>query len=216
MRSRCGFRRPTASSSSPRRRSRRPGADEGALRLFRTGHDAARHRRARSRPGSRRSGARGLAARHRPLARRRACSPASRRRATRPPSPRSPRPRSAAPTTRSTSARARPSSRRRCRTSGGARTTSSSPRRSRPACCPASRAARSLRSPGGPATAIREGSFTLPTLLRADGGVHELGGARDHAGGRRRRPRDPARRGRARRLQALLEQVTDEYPDADG
>ena len=27
------------------------------------------------------------------------------------------------------------------------------------------------------------------------GGVHELGGARDHAGGRRRRPRDPARRG---------------------
>ena len=41
---------------------------------------------------------------------------------------------------------------------------------------------------------IREGSFTLARAAARRGGVHELGGARDHAGDRRRRPRDPARR----------------------
>ena len=44
---------------------------------------------------------------------------------------------------------------------------------------------------------IREGSFTLPALLARRGGVHELGGARDHAGRRRRRPRAAPRRRRA-------------------
>ena len=46
-------------------------------------------------------------------------------------------------------------------------------------------------------------------------GVHELCGARDRAGRRGRRPRAP-RGEAASRLQAMLEQVTDEYPAGDG
>ena len=43
---------------------------------------------------------------------------------------------------------------------------------------------------------VREGSSRSPALLRGRGGVHELGGARDHARDRDRRARAPTRRGR--------------------
>ena len=165
--SRCGSRRRTASRSSRAQAVGAAGDRRGRAAPLPDRDDAARDGRSRSRPDSRSCA--GGASPSSPSARRApACSPASRRRATRPRSPRSPRPRRAAPTTRSTSARARRCSRRPCRTSGGARTTSSStPALSTGVLPGVTRGAvAALAQQAG--YRIREGSFTLPALLRAE------------------------------------------------